>query len=118
MEERIPLKKYVTKPKELEELHGNWALGIAWSLEIRAGNGYKSVKSDLLACLKKKINLFDEIPIHVARVYDGMCLICQLPDGFDTSGDLSDYAVRRITPNNCTHVFCHRSILGHIYQIL
>ena len=63
----------------------------AWSLGSPAGNDCKSVKSNLLARLKKKLNLIDQTTIHVARVYDDMCLVWKLLKGFDTFGDLYDY---------------------------
>ena len=62
----------------------------AWSLATPIGNVYKFTKSDLLTSLEKKTNLVNQMPADVARVYDGMCIICQLPTGFDTFGDLSD----------------------------
>ena len=63
-------------------------------------NDYKSVKSDLVSYLKKKINLADQMPIHVARVSDRICLICKVPKGFNTFGDISIYVMRRINSNN------------------
>ena len=78
-----------------------YSLGpVAWSLATPIGNVYKFTKSDLLTCLEKKINLVNQIPADAARVYDGMCIIRQLPTGFDTFGDLSDYVLKKITSNS------------------
>ena len=57
--------------------------------------------------LGKKINLVNEIPAEAARVYDGMCIIRQLPTGFDTFGDPSDYVLKRITSNSSALHFFH-----------
>ena len=62
-------------------------------------NVCKSTKLDLFTYLEKKINLVNQIPADAARVYDGMCIIRQLPTGFDTFGDLPDY-VLKITSNS------------------
>ena len=56
-----------------------------WSLATPIGNFYKSRKSDVLTCLEKKINLVNQIPADAARVYNEMCLLCQLPAGFRRS---------------------------------
>ena len=58
-----------------------------------------------LTCLEKKINLVNQISADVARVYGRMCIIFQLPTGFDTFGDLSDYVLKRITSNSSTLIF-------------
>ena len=83
-----------------------YSLGpIAWSLATPDGNIYKSVKSKLLNALEDKIQVLDTVPPKTARVYDGMCLIQQLPSGLETFGALSEYVLKRITTNDSPHVF-------------
>ena len=78
---------------------------IAWSLATPTGTIYKSVKSKLLASLELKISLIDAIPPRSARIYDGMCIIQQLPTGLETFGDVSDYVLKRITSNDAEKIF-------------
>ena len=40
-----------------------------------------------------------------AKIFDGMCLIQQLPCGLETFGDVSDFLLRRITNNEQDTVF-------------
>ena len=83
-----------------------YSLGpIAWSLATPDGNIYKSVKSKLLNIVEEKIDRAEDIPAMAARIYDGMCIIQQLPSGIETFGELSKYALKRITNNNSPHVF-------------
>ena len=83
-----------------------YSLGpIAWSLATPEGNIYKSVKSKLLNGLEDRIPTADTIPSKAARIYDGMCIIQQLPNGLETFGDLSECVLKRITANNSPHVF-------------
>ena len=77
----------------------------SWSLTISIGNVYYSTKSDLLTCLEKKINLVNQMPADAARVYDRMCIIRQLPKGFHTFRDLSDYVLKKVTSNSSAHIF-------------
>ena len=79
---------------------------VAWSLATPIGNVYKSTKSDLLTWLENKINLVNQIPADAARVYDGMCIIRQLPTGFDNFEEgISDYVLKRITSNSSALIF-------------
>ena len=79
---------------------------VAWSLATPIGNVYKSTKSDLLTWLENKINLVNQIPGDAARVYDGMCIIRQLPTGFDNFEEgISDYVLKRITSNSSALIF-------------
>ena len=78
---------------------------VARSLATPTKNIIKSAKSDLLTCLEKKINLVNQIPPDAARMYDGMCIIRQLPIGFDTFTYLSDYVLKRITFSSSAYIF-------------
>ena len=83
-----------------------YSLGpIAWSLATPEGNIYKSVKSKLLNALEDRIPALDTIPSKAARIYDGMCIIHQLPTGLETFGDLSECVLKRITANDSSHIF-------------
>lgn len=78
---------------------------IAWSLATPAGTIYKSVKSKLLTSLEPRINHVDTIPPNSARIYDGMCILQQLPSGFETFGEVSEYVLKRITSNDAKNIF-------------
>ena len=52
------------------------------------------------------------MPIHAGTGYDGMRIIRQLPTSFDNFGDLSDYALRKITSNNLTYIFLSSINIG------
>ena len=83
-----------------------YSLGpIAWSLATPQGNIFKSVKSKLLKALEEKITFVDHVPQESARVYDGMCIVQQVPTGFEVFGQLSDYILKRITSNPSTNIF-------------
>jgi len=83
-----------------------YSLGpIAWSLATPEGSIYKSVKSKLLNALEDKIPVLDTIPPKAERIYDGMCIIQQLPTGLETFGDLSECVLKRITSNDSFHIF-------------
>ena len=83
-----------------------YSLGpIAWSLATPQGNIFKSVKSKLLKTLEEKITLVDHVPQESARVYDRMCIVQQVPTGFEVFGQLSDYILKRITSNPSTNIF-------------
>ena len=78
---------------------------IAWSLATPQGNIFKSVKSKLLKALEEKITFVDHVPQESARVYDEMCIVQQVPTGFEVFGQLSDYILKRITSNPSTNIF-------------
>ena len=78
---------------------------VAWSLATPIGNVCKYTKSDLLTWLENKINLVNQIPADAARVYDGMCIIRQLPTGFDNFQGISDYVLKRITSHSSALIF-------------
>ena len=78
---------------------------VAWSLATPDGNIYKSTKSKLLTALEEKIDLIDKMPPKVARIYDGMAILHQLPNGLETFGALSECVLKRITANDSEHVF-------------
>ena len=78
---------------------------VAWSLDTPIGNVCKYIKSDLLTWLENKINLVNQIPADAARVYDGMCIIRQLPTGFDNFQGISDYVLKRITSHSSALIF-------------
>ena len=80
MEEEIGLRKTPSKPKELQK------------------NGMKYVLED-------RIPVLGTIPPKAARIYDGMCIIQQLPTGLETFGDLSESVLKRITSNDSSHIF-------------
>ena len=83
-----------------------YSLGpIAWSLATPEGRIYKSVKSKLLNVLEDKIPVLGLIPPKVARIYDGMCIIQELPTGLETFGDLSECVLKKITSNDSSHIF-------------
>ena len=78
---------------------------IDWSLATPEGSIYKSVKSKLLNVLEDKIPVLGLIPPKAARIYDGMCIIQQLPTGLETFRDLSECVLKRITSNDSSLVF-------------
>ena len=66
-----------------------YSLGpIAWLFATPEGSIYKFVKSKLLNVLEDKIPVLGLIPPKAAQIYDGMCIIQQLPTGLETFGDL------------------------------
>ena len=75
---------------------------VSWSLANTDGSIYKSVKSKLLQSLEKDIPSLAEVPTNSTLIYDGMCVIQQLPSGLDTFGTISDFVLRRITRNNAS----------------
>ena len=81
---------------------------VTWSLATPIGNVYDSTESDLLTCLKKKINLFIQISADTTRLYDGMCIIRQLPTSFDTFVDLFYYVLKGITSRSSARIVFHR----------
>ena len=78
---------------------------IAWSLATPDGNIYKSVKSKLLTALEEKIDHIDNMPPKAARIYDGMVILQQLPNGLETFGEVSEFVLKRITANDSEHIF-------------
>ena len=83
-----------------------YSLGpVACSLATPQGNIFKSVKSKLLKALEQKITSVDHVPQESARVYDGMCIVQQVPTGFEVFGQLSDYILKRITSSPSTNIF-------------
>lgn len=83
-----------------------YSLGpIAWSLAEEDGNIYKSDKSNLFNTLAEKIETLETIPKKSARIYDGMCIIQQLPSGLETFGELSKTVLNRITSNDSEHIY-------------
>ena len=83
-----------------------YSLGpIAWSLATPEGSIYKPVKAKLLNVLEERIPVLGTTPPKAARIYDGMCVIQQLPTGLETFGDLSERVLKRITSNNSSHIF-------------
>ena len=52
---------------------------VAWSLATPKGHICRSVKSKLLNALEERIETVNEIPSKSARIYDGMCIMHQLP---------------------------------------
>ena len=66
---------------------------------------FKSVKSKLLQSLEKDIPILDEVRSDSTLIYDGMCIIQQLPCSLDTFGTISEFVLKRITRNNATEVF-------------
>ena len=78
---------------------------IAWSLATSQRNIFKSVKSKLLKALEEKITFVDHVPQESARFYDGICIVQQVPTGFEVFGQLSDYILKRITSNPSTNIF-------------
>ena len=77
---------------------------VSWSLANTDGSIYKSVKSKLLQSLEKDIPSLAEVPTNSTLIYDGMCVIQQLPSSLDTFGTISDFVLRRITRNNASDV--------------
>ena len=78
---------------------------VAWSLATPIENVCKYTKSDFLTWLENNINLVNQIPADAARVYDGMCIIRQLPTGFDNFQGISDYVLKRITSPSSALIF-------------
>ena len=74
----------------------------AWSL-ARPGCIYKSMQSKLLNAIER-IETVDEIPSKSAIIYDGMCIMHQLPKYLETFRDLSSFLLKRITSNDSDHV--------------
>ena len=77
---------------------------ISWSLANTDGSIYKSVKSKLLQAVEKEIPSLEEIPSNSTMIYDGMCVIQQLPNQLNTFGVVSDFVLRRITSNSAKEV--------------
>ena len=51
-----------------------------------------------------RIETVDEIPSKSAVIYDGMCIMHQLPKYLETFRDLSSFLLKRITSNDSDHV--------------
>lgn len=77
---------------------------VSWSLANVDGSIYKSVKSKLLQSLEKEIPSLEEVPTNSTFIYDGMCIIQQLPCGLNTFGTIYDFVLRKIVKNNATDV--------------
>ena len=58
---------------------------------------YKSVKSKLLQSLETDIPVADCIPFNSKVIYDGMCVIRQLPKGLSNFGTISEFVLERTT---------------------
>ena len=61
--------------------------------------------SKILTALEEKINLIDNMPAKAARIYDGMVILQQLPNGLETFGEVSEVVLKRSTENDSEHVF-------------
>ena len=77
---------------------------ISWSLANTDGSIYKSVTSKLLQSLEKDIPAMEEVPPNSSLIFDGLCVIQQLPKGLDTFGTISEFILKRITSNNAKEV--------------
>ena len=77
---------------------------VSWSLANTDGTIYKSVKSKLLQCIEKEIPLLAEAPADSTLIFDGMCVIQQLPSGLETFGTISEFVLKRITANQANEV--------------
>ena len=78
---------------------------VAWSLATPEGHIYKSVKSKLLIAIEERIETSDKIPSKSARIYDGMCIMHQLPKYLETFRGLPSHVLKTITSNDSNHVF-------------
>ena len=58
---------------------------------------YKSVKSKLL---QKDIPTMEEVPANSSLIFNGLCVIQQLPKGLDTFDTISEFILKRIARNN------------------
>ena len=57
------------------------------------------MKSKLLQSLEKDILTLEEVPANSSLIFDGLCVIQQLPKGLDTFGTISEFIFKRITSN-------------------
>ena len=73
---------------------------ISWSLANTAGSIYKSVKSKLLQSFEKDIPTMEEVLVNSYLIFDGLCVIQQLPKGLDTFGTISEFILKWIASNN------------------
>ena len=69
---------------------------ISWSLANSDGSIYKS--------LGKEIPTMEEVPAKSSFIFDGLCVIQQLPKELDTFGSISEFILKRITSNNAKEV--------------
>ena len=63
------------------------------------------MKSKLLNAIEERIETSDKIPSKSARIYDGMCIMHQLPKYLETFGGLPSHVLKTITSNDSDHVF-------------
>ena len=76
---------------------------LSWEISWLLANA--DVKAKLLKSLEKTIPTLDELPFDNTLIYDGMCIIQQLPSGLDTFGTISEFVLKRITRNNASEIF-------------
>lgn len=82
-----------------------YSLGpISWYLANTDGSIYKSIKSKLLQSLGTEIPVADCIPFNSTVIYDGMCVIRQLPKGLPTFGTISEFALEKLTRSESREV--------------
>ena len=80
---------------------------LAWALANGDDTIQKTVKSKLLNILEPKMETV-QLPTLVEGggvIFNGMCLIQQLPYGLNTFGDISDLILKRITSNHAQQVY-------------
>ena len=62
------------------------------------------MKSKLLQSLEKDITTMEEVPPNSSLIFDGLCVIQQLPKGLDTFGTISEFILKWIASNNAKEV--------------
>ena len=63
------------------------------------------MQSKLLNVTEDRIETVDEIPSKSTIIYDGICIMYQLPKYLETFRDLSSYLLKMITSNDSDRVF-------------
>ena len=80
---------------------------VAWALANGDDTIQKTLKSKLLNILEPKMETV-QLPTLVEGggvIFNGMCLIQQLPSGLNTFGDISDLILKRISSNHAQQVY-------------
>ena len=72
------------------------------------------MQSKLLNAIEERIETVDELPCKSAIIYDGTCILHQVPKCLETFRDLSSYLLRMITSNDSDHVFFCKASTGRI----
>ena len=113
---RLPVIREKTGISIIEQLRH--LLGIfAWSLCLVTCNTrsmHLQVSAVKVAECNRRIETVDEIPCKSAIIYDGTCILHQVPKCLETFRDLSSYLLKMITSNDSDHVFFCKASTGRI----